>query len=130
MSTTTATAATARDVATVHDCLTALVAGDRDAFGARLDENVLYRELNPGGLETMRGREQVLRVADPFVANAADVRPMRLDARAIGPRIEVDYAFGVGPDGRYEIHAFCDVHDGRIAAIDQLCSGHIVEPAS
>jgi ketosteroid isomerase-like protein len=126
MSTITSTAATMSDVETARDCVTALVAGDRDAFGALLDDDVLFRELSPNGLETSRGREQVLSIADPFVANAAVVRLLHCDARALGARVAVDYAFAAGPDGRYDLHLFCDVRDGRLAAIDQLCSGHIV----
>jgi ketosteroid isomerase-like protein len=125
MSTTTSTAATMSDVETARDCVTALVAGDRDAFGALLDDDVLFRELSPNGLETSRGREQVLSIADPFVANAAAVRLLSCDARPLGARVAVDYSFAV-PDGRYDLHLFCDVRDGRLAAIDQLCSGHIV----
>jgi ketosteroid isomerase-like protein len=127
---TTTSTATITDVETARDCVSALVAGDRDAFGALLDDDVLFRELNPGGLETLRGREQVLSITDPFVANAAVVRLLHCDARALGPRVAVDYAFAAGPDGRYDIHLFCDVRDGRVAAIDQLCSGNIAGVAS
>jgi len=130
MTTTISTPATASDVETARDCVTALVAGDRDAFGALLDDEALFRELNPGGLETLLGREQVLSITYPFVANAGVVRLLQCDARALGPRVAVDYAFAVGPDGRYELHLFCDVRDGRVAAIDQLCSGHIAGAAS
>jgi ketosteroid isomerase-like protein len=108
------------DVATrwVH----ALVAGDRDAFEALLAEDVRFRELNPGGLETLDGRAAAQAAIEPFAELGATLE--RCDAHAAGHRAQVTYAFS-GGGARFEIHAFCDVHDGRVTAVDQLCSGRI-----
>jgi hypothetical protein len=51
---------------------------------------------------------------------------LRSEARRVGARVQVTYAVSMVKDGErreFEKHAFCDVSEGRVSAIDQVCSG-------
>ena len=113
--------ASASDVEVARRWFEALVAGEAATVTALLSDDIQLRELNPGGLETLRGGE--LRAFTDLFAHG---RPKLLacEARAVGQRVQVTYSFEA--DGSwFEIHAFCDLAGGRLARIDQLCSGRL-----
>jgi hypothetical protein len=119
-----ASTSTRADVDIARRWFEALVRGDTGSLAALTHDDIRLRELNPGGLDVLAGAGELRSFTDLFVANAAAVELLSLDARPAGHRIQVTYGFAAGPD-RFEIHAFCDVAGGRVRAIDQLCSGRL-----
>jgi hypothetical protein len=104
--------------------IVALYSGDGDPLAQIADDEIVVRDLNPHGLEQVHGRSQLLGVADHIAA--AEGKVLRAEARAVGASVQVTYAVSMlkdGARGEFEKHAFCDVANGRVTAIDQVCSG-------
>jgi ketosteroid isomerase-like protein len=125
--TTTATQAGRQEVETARRFLTALVTGDRETFAALLHDDAVLRDLNPHGVATLEGPD--LRSGINMLAeNVGEATLTQCDGRPVGPRVQVTYSYTAvkaGERSHYEVHAFCDVRDGRITAIDEVCSGRI-----
>jgi ketosteroid isomerase-like protein len=125
--TTTTTQAGTQEVETARRFMTALVTGDRETVAALLHDDAILRDLNPHGLATLEG-PQVRSAPDMLAENVGEATLTQCHARPVGPRVQVTYGYTAVKDGeqsRFEVHAFCDVRDGRIAAIDEVCSGRI-----
>jgi ketosteroid isomerase-like protein len=131
--TTTPAQATAQDIEAARGFLTALVNYDREAFAALAHDEIVFRDLNPHGLDAMTGRDDVVAVLAMFAENVGRTSLRQCDARAVGHRVQVTYAYSGVKDGvhsHFEVHAFCEVRDGRVVVVDEVCSGRITEVAS
>jgi ketosteroid isomerase-like protein len=127
ITTTTATKAGTKDVETARRFLTALVTGDRETFATLLHDDAVLRDLNPHGVATLEGPDLRSGI-DMLAQNVGDASLTQCDARPVGPRVQVTYSYTAVKDGersRFEVHAFCDLRDGRIAGIDEVCSGRM-----
>lgn len=124
---TTAPNASTQDVDTARRFLTALVTADRETFAALLHDDAALRDLNPHGLATLEGPDLRSGI-DMLAQNVGEASLTQCNARPVGPRVQVTYSYTAVKDGersRFEVHALCDLRDGRIAGIDEVCSGRI-----
>jgi ketosteroid isomerase-like protein len=103
----------------------ALAAGDIERLRQVLAPTVRYRETSPENVTEHAGAEALL---DALSRHFAHVRIEVTDAAAEAYRDRVDLSYTVRaetPQGprAFRQHAWIDVVDGRITAIDALCSG-------
>lgn len=103
-----------------------LASKDYDALGRLLAQNLRFRMLLPSGPTTdCGGRAAVARIASWF----ADADPIVVEASAseeVGGRLALTYRLRVHRATGWQFieqHLMLDVVDGRISAIDLLCSG-------
>jgi len=99
---------------------------------ACFDPDVQLRALVPPGLQESTGFEEVLARLESWFGAPESIQVLKKEVYHVSDRLHVRYRFGEHySDGDSEIieqDAYCEVQDGRIVAIDILCSGH--RPAS
>lgn len=93
---------------------------------------VQLRALVPPGLQESTGFEEVLARLESWFGAADRIEILKKEVYRVSDRLHVRYRFGEHySDGDSEVieqDAYCDVQDGRIVAIDILCSGHRPAP--
>jgi TusA-related sulfurtransferase len=94
--------------------------------------DVELRALVPPGLQESVGFAEVLARLESWFGAPDSIQLLKKEVYRVSDRLHVRYRFGEHySDGDSEIieqDAYCEVRDGRIVAIDILCSGH--RPAS
>jgi TusA-related sulfurtransferase len=111
-----------------HEFLTQLARRDFEAIAACFMPGVCFRALTPHGLREASGATEAVErlqswfdAADSFVLSAEDVR-------AVANRLHLAYRIELREQGREYLvvqQAYCDTSEGRIAAMDLLCSGFL-----
>ena len=103
---------------------------------AALAPDALLRALLPGGLREWAGAEAVADRFDRWFGDA-DIEVLERDARPVGRRVRVHWTLRIraerlGAGWRLvEQVAYVDAGaDGRIAALDLLCTGYLPEEGS
>ncbi len=106
----------------------ALAARDSKRLRACFQPQVKLRALVPSGPQTHTGADGVTGTFSGWFGGAESLRLLEGSARPLGGRLHISYRFQEGySDGDSEVieqHAFCDLVDGRIVAMDLVCSGH------
>ena len=93
-------------------------------------EDVLEREINPGGYVEFRGPEELIDEAREFTGRYGDPEVLELAVQPAGPLVRVINRWRLRRDGQpvlcdfYELLAF---RGDRVARIDVVCSGTITE---
>ena len=104
----------------------AIAAQDFSRLESLLADDVRFRALIPSGL---REAESATDAAARIGAWFGDGDPLELvDSRVeeIVDRLHVSYRFRSFEEGRWHLveqHAYCTLADGKIAAVDLVCSG-------
>jgi hypothetical protein len=110
----------------------ALAAGDFERLQGLLAVDVRLRALVPRGLVELTGADAVAAQFRRWFGDASAIVPLDCQLGLVGDRSVIGYRLEVQEDARYvvEQQAFADVVDGRIAALDLVCSGfRPLEPA-
>jgi ketosteroid isomerase-like protein len=103
--------------------------GERDF--ARLAEvlapDVRMRALVPPGPLEASGADEAAARFSAWFGNAEELDVLRAGSEDMGDRVHVSYRFRVKRPGEsgtvIEQHLFCAIDDGRISALDLVCSG-------
>ncbi len=111
--------------------ISALVARDRARLEACLDPEVHLRALLPRGLREESGPGPIAGLFLSWFGEAAVLETVAQESQPVAGRLHIGYRFRERyADGDVELieqAAFCDVHGGRIVAIDLVCTGHLTE---
>jgi TusA-related sulfurtransferase len=90
------------------------------------------RALVPRGPQDHVGAATLAATFKKWFGDADTLQILEKSSVRIGGRLHLRYRFREGySDGDSEVieqNAFCDVEDGRIRAMDLVCSGHLPEP--
>ena len=101
---------------------------------ACLHPDVLLRALVPPGFQESEGLEAVIARLESWFGAAESIELLKKDIYHVSNRLHIRYRFGEHySDGDSEIieqDAYCYVHQGQIATIDVLCSGHLPMPGN
>lgn len=112
--------------------LTALAARDFRRLETCLDPMVRFRVLVPPGPRERSGATETASQLERWFAAAFEFEVLQTHAERVADRPHVAYRFRLQEDASgwkvVEQHAYCDVRDGRIAAIDLLCSASAPRP--
>jgi ketosteroid isomerase-like protein len=105
----------------------ALVAGDFERLTEMLAADVRMRALTPPGpVELFGARAAGARFASWF-GGSKNLELVHTGSDEVGDRLHVFYRLRVNPSGDpasiVEQHLFCTLDEGRIAALDLVCSG-------
>jgi ketosteroid isomerase-like protein len=107
--------------------LRALAARDYATARGLLDPEVRVRDLSPPGFTELTGVDKVLEYARLFLDQFAEVDLVEEDVYAAGTatyvRVRLRFVHEEKGERVLEQHHFVTVEDGRIVAIDELCSG-------
>ena len=110
----------------------ALAARDTDRLRAAVAPDVRLRALVPSGFRESVGVDAVLARMQSWFADPERIDILAKQVVRVADRLRVHYRFGErygeGDSEIIEQDAYCEVYDGRIQAIDLLCSGHLPEP--
>jgi len=122
------------ETASVGDEFVAALAGrDTKRLRACFRTHVKLRALVPSGPQAHEGADGVTGTLLGWFGGAERLRLLESSSGPLGGRLHVSFRFQeIYSDGDSEVieqHAFCDVVDGRIAAMDLVCSGHQPEAA-
>src|SRR5689334_11622037 len=103
----------------------ALAGGDFQQLGRLLAPDVRLRALVPRGPLEVQGAEEVEARFRRWFGDAEDVVLLACETAVVGDRSALGYRLELSEDGRrvVEQRVFADVVDGRIAALDVICSG-------
>ncbi len=114
-----------------EDFVEALAARDAKRLRATFHPDVRLRALVPSGFKESIGADAVLARLESWFAEAESMHIVSKDVSHVSHRLRIRYRFGERySDGDSEIieqNAYCEVRQGRIQAIDLLCSGHLPE---
>jgi TusA-related sulfurtransferase len=110
----------------------ALAARDTDRLRATVAPDVRLRALVPSGYRESVGADAVLGRMQSWFAEPETIDIQAKQVLHVADRLRVHYRFsegyGEGDSEIIEQDAYCEVSEGRIQAIDLLCSGHLPEP--
>lgn len=108
---------------------------DRDAkrLESCLGSDVHLRALVPSGFQEHRGPATVVRRFMTWFEDADSVRVLEKSEHLVAGRLHIRYKFQeLYSDQGSEVieqDLVCDLQEGKIAAIDLLCSGHLPDPS-
>ena len=108
----------------------AYAAGNYDRVLELVADDVLEREINPGGYVEFRGPAELIEEAREFTAKYGDPEVLELVVEPAGPLVRVINRWRLRRDGE---PVLCDFYEllaikgGRVAQIDLVCSGTIPE---
>ncbi|MEX2196810.1 MAG: nuclear transport factor 2 family protein [Thermoleophilaceae bacterium] len=108
----------------------AYAAGDEVRLETLLAPDVRQREIAPGEIVKLRGAPEVLREAREFLAAYDSHETLAVDVERVGERVRAGTRWRLrrGDDAWIvEWWEFLTVDDGRISAIDVVCSGAVRE---
>lgn len=107
----------------------ALAARDSERLRAALHPDAHLRALVPSGFKESIGRDAVAARIESWFAEAERLTVVSKKVSHVSDRLRIQYQFDEHyADGDQEVieqDAYCEVRDGRIEAIDLLCSGHL-----
>ncbi len=110
----------------------ALAARDTDRLRALVAVDVQLRALVPSGFRESVGAEAVLARMQSWFAEPERLDVLTKEVLHVADRLRVHYRFGErygeGDSEIIEQDAYCEVANGRIVALDLLCSGHLPIP--
>ncbi len=121
--------ATANSLSSLGERFVAALA-DRDSkrLEACFDSKARLRALVPPGPQEHRGAQVIARVFAAWFGDADTIQLVDSDSEPVADRLHVRYRFRESyKDGDSELieqDAFCLVDQGRILAMDLVCSGH------
>lgn len=111
--------------------MAAVGAREADALAALLHPSAALRAIVPSGLREAAGADGVAARYGAWFGDAARLDVVQSRVERIGHRVLATYRLRVEyEDGEAEIveqHAFLDVEDGRVRAVDLVCSGFMPE---
>lgn len=114
--------------------VTALVDGDIPRLAGTLDSQVLMRALIPPGPTEVRGAEAVAGKFAAWFGSAERLELIRSVSEPVADRLHVSYRLRVRRAGDpwkvVEQHLLCAHDEGRITALDLVCSGFRPEYAA
>jgi hypothetical protein len=108
----------------------AYASADYAAAEALLDPDVRYREITPSRIVETTGRTPVLDEVREFLDRYESHETLELEAARVGGRIGARTRWRLRAGGDVEVVEWCEymtVRDGRIAALDVVCSGPMPE---
>lgn len=115
-----------------QELITAISQRSADKIGTWLDPNVRMRALVPSGFQEHRGASAVAARFSFWFAEAESIEVLDRKVDRVAGRLRIRYRFGERySDGDSEIieqEAYCELNEGRIVAMDLLCSGHLTGP--
>lgn len=114
----------------------ALARQDFGAVEATLSPAVRFRGLLPSGVKELQDPAAVMERLTAWFGGAERFEVQEASAQAIADRVRIRYRFRLRPhpfvpeSGWHVIEqqAFCQIEDGKIAALDLLCTGFRPEP--
>ena len=105
----------------------ALVAGDFDRLTSMLAADVHMRALIPPGLVELSGAAAAAAKFASWFGGSNRLELVRTGSDEVGDRLHVFYRLRVkrsdDPTSIVEQHLFCSLDEGRITALDLVCSG-------
>jgi len=114
--------------ATAEEFIVALSDRDSARLKACLHPQVRMRALVPSGFQEQSGPSAVVDRLNFWFAEAEGIQVLEKDVYRVADRLHVRYRFReLYSDGGTEIiqqDAYFDLHEGAIASINLLCSGH------
>lgn len=114
------------DLSPVKVFVSALEQRDFDALEGAFCGDVRFRCLIPPGLRERESAAEVRAVVERWFRDADVFEMESSSVGAVGDRVQARYRIRLREDGSWKIceqQIFADVIDGRIAAVDLLCSG-------
>jgi hypothetical protein len=105
----------------------ALVAGDFGRLTAMLAPNVRMRALIPPGTVDLSGAADAGAKFASWFGGSNELEVVRAGSDEVGDRLHLFYRLRANGQGKpatiVEQHLFCALDEGRIAALDLVCSG-------
>ncbi len=95
-----------------------------------MTEDVLEREINPGGYVEFRGPTELIEEAREFTGRYGDPEVLELAVEPAGPLVRVVNRWRLRRDGEpvlCDFYELLTVEGDRVAQIDLVCSGIIPE---
>ena len=115
----------APDMASAY--VNALGARDYETVRDLLAPQVRLRDLSPPGFTELTGVEEAMAYFGGFLDSFDEVALVEMDVYDVGTvtyaRARIRFARSGSPERVLEQHHFLTVDEGRIVAIDELCSG-------
>jgi TusA-related sulfurtransferase len=112
----------------------ALAERSRERLQVCVHQDVRLRALVPPGFQESEGFEAVIARLESWFGYAERIEVLKKEVYHVANRLHIRYRFGEHyADGDSEVieqDAYCFVHEGRIATIDLLCSGHLPAPGN
>lgn len=107
-----------------------------DGVEAMLAPEARFRALVPPGPTERRGAPSVTQALSQWFGASEEFEVQEMNAQAVADRVRIRYRFRLRPhpfvpDSGWHVieqQGYCDVVDGKIAAIDLVCSGFRPEP--
>ncbi len=110
----------------------AIAARDFGGMLAAVADDVRFRTLLPGGPEAQVGATEVVGSFVDWYASAEEMRLESSKVESVGDRLAMSYRFRLHDAGGWRVvnqYLVADVaSDGRLQAIDLLCSGFLPDP--
>jgi SnoaL-like domain len=114
--------------------VSALAERDFDRLAEALAPDVRMRALIPPGSVELSGAEPAAARFATWFGALDELELIRSGSDEVGDRLHVFYRLRVKRPGDsrkvVEQHVFCAIDDGRIAALDLVCSGFRPDPAA
>ena len=105
----------------------ALVAGEFERLTAMLAADVRMRALIPPGPVELFGAADAAAKFASWFGGSKDLELVRAGSDEVGDRLHIFYRLRVNrrndPTSIVEQHVFCTLDEGRITALDLVCSG-------
>jgi TusA-related sulfurtransferase len=107
-----------------------------DGVEAMLAPEARFRALVPPGPTERRGASSITQQLSQWFGSSEEFEVQEMNAEAVAGRVRIRYRFRLRPhpfvpeSGWHVIEqqGYCDVADGKIAAVDVVCSGFRPEP--
>jgi TusA-related sulfurtransferase len=123
----------AKDEEKCEELITAISQRSADMIASCLQPEVCMRALVPSGFQEHKGAKAVVTRFNSWFAEAESIEILEKKVDRVAGRLRIRYRFEERySDGDTEVieqEAYCEVADGKIAAIDLLCSGHLPGPS-
>ena len=104
--------------------------GDYERVRELVTQDVLEREINPGGYVQFRGPAELIDEAREFTGKYGDPEVLELTVEPAGPLVRVINRWRLQRDGEpvlCDFYELLTVEGGKVAQIDLVCSGTIPE---
>ena len=104
--------------------------GDYERVREFVSQDVLEREINPGGYVEFRGPAELIDEAREFTGKYGDPEVLELTVEPAGPLVRVINRWRLRRDGEpvlCDFYELLTVEGDKVARIDLVCSGTIPE---
>jgi hypothetical protein len=125
--------ATETDVETARDYARAYAAFDEAAVRVMLADSLVFRQVNPGGYLALDSADGYIAATRDFVSSFDSHGAESFGAGPVGDRVATTSRMWLTAGGqRYvmEHQEFVTVREGRVVAIDSVCSGARPDPTA